>query len=154
MKILKKHSRWVLVLVTVLAGQTSSASTEAHSASLDGYVLGWNDDKVATSSKDSGFTEVDYSGKGQITLKAAQGGNTILHYEHALGESDTEELKDLYGSEPINLSREDLANFIGTAPETVIRLLSEMKTERLIAVKGRKITVLDQASIEKMSLFS
>lgn len=63
-------------------------------------------------------------------------------------------LAEVYGDRPINLSREDLANYVGTAPETVIRLLSEMKNERLIHVKGRKIMLLDQASIEKMSIFS
>ena len=39
----------------------------------------------------------------------------------------------------LNLSRNDIANIIGTAPETVIRLLSEFKDERLILIKGRKI---------------
>lgn len=97
MKILQKQSRWIFVLAAVLAGQTSFALAEAHSVSLDDYVLGWKDDKVAISSKDSGFTEADYSGRGKITLKAAQRGNTILRYEHALGESSPEELKDLYG---------------------------------------------------------
>lgn len=39
----------------------------------------------------------------------------------------------------INLSREDLANIVGTATETVIRLLSEFKDEKLIETEGRKI---------------
>jgi len=43
----------------------------------------------------------------------------------------------------INLSREDLANMIGSATETVIRLLSEFKDENLIAIEGRKITIVD-----------
>ena len=30
------------------------------------------------------------------------------------------QLKDIYGDEPINLSREDLANYVGTATETLI----------------------------------
>jgi CRP-like cAMP-binding protein len=42
----------------------------------------------------------------------------------------------------IDLSREDLANFVGTAKETVIRLLSEFKAEKLINIEGRRIEVL------------
>ncbi|MDN5205060.1 Crp/Fnr family transcriptional regulator [Fulvivirgaceae bacterium BMA10] len=43
----------------------------------------------------------------------------------------------------ISLSREDLANIIGTAKETVIRLLSEFKSEKLININGRTIRVVD-----------
>jgi len=63
------------------------------------------------------------------------------------------QLSDLYQDEPINLSREDLSGFVGTAQESVIRLLSEMKKEQLIEVKGRKITVIEHDKIQKMSLF-
>jgi CRP/FNR family transcriptional regulator len=51
-------------------------------------------------------------------------------------------LMDIYENEPINLSREDMANFVGTATETLIRLLREFKTEGLIEIQTRKITVL------------
>jgi len=43
----------------------------------------------------------------------------------------------------IALSREDLANIVGTATETVIRLLAEFKNEKLIATKGKKIEILN-----------
>ena len=43
----------------------------------------------------------------------------------------------------INLSRDDLANIIGTATETAIRILREFKDDGLIQAKGRKITVLE-----------
>lgn len=52
-------------------------------------------------------------------------------------------LHRIYGDEPINLSREDLANFVGTATETLIRLLKELKEEHCIEVHVRKIEVLD-----------
>lgn len=59
-------------------------------------------------------------------------------------------LKETYGMEgdgsdliDIALSREDLANIVGTATETVIRLLSEFKTDGLIGLEGKKIKVLD-----------
>jgi CRP/FNR family transcriptional regulator, polysaccharide utilization system transcription regulator len=43
----------------------------------------------------------------------------------------------------ISLSRVDLANLTGTATETVIRLLSEFKEEKLVEIYGRKIKLLD-----------
>ncbi|MDP1620734.1 MAG: Crp/Fnr family transcriptional regulator [Bacteroidales bacterium] len=43
----------------------------------------------------------------------------------------------------LNITRQDYANIIGTAPETVIRLLSEFKEANLIKVKGRKIFLSD-----------
>ena len=53
-------------------------------------------------------------------------------------------LMDIYMEEPINLSREDMANFVGTATETLIRLLKDFKEEGLIETNTRKITVLDR----------
>lgn len=43
----------------------------------------------------------------------------------------------------LSLTREDLGNFVGTATETVIRLLSEYKNEGLVESVGRKIKLLD-----------
>lgn len=51
------------------------------------------------------------------------------------------------GTLKLNISREDLSNFVGTATETVIRLLSEYRAEGLVESKGRKIKILN---IEKM----
>jgi CRP/FNR family transcriptional regulator, polysaccharide utilization system transcription regulator len=56
-------------------------------------------------------------------------------------------LQKVYGEEPINLSREDLANFVGTATETLIRLLKEFKDEALIEVHTRKLTILNQDAL-------
>ena len=57
-------------------------------------------------------------------------------------------LKDTYGLDyaengtvEINLTREDLANIVGTATETLIRLLQEFKQDSLITTKGRKIKI-------------
>ncbi|MFN2422912.1 MAG: Crp/Fnr family transcriptional regulator, partial [Cryomorphaceae bacterium] len=59
-------------------------------------------------------------------------------------------LKETYGIEhetegeiEINLTREDLANIVGTATESLIRLLNGFKKDNLIETKGRKIRVLD-----------
>ena len=52
-------------------------------------------------------------------------------------------LKGVYEPEPINLSREDMANFVGTATETLIRLLKDFKEEGIIEVHTRKLTILN-----------
>ena len=43
----------------------------------------------------------------------------------------------------ISLTREELANIVGTATESVIRLLSEFKQEQLIDLDGRKIKIIN-----------
>jgi CRP/FNR family transcriptional regulator, polysaccharide utilization system transcription regulator len=56
--------------------------------------------------------------------------------------------------EYLNLTRTDLANIIGTAPETVTRLLSEFKAEKLILIKGRKIFLLNPARLKVIANYS
>ncbi len=51
----------------------------------------------------------------------------------------------------ISLTREELANIVGTATESVIRLLSEFKTDKLVELNGRKIKILNQKGLEKIS---
>jgi len=51
----------------------------------------------------------------------------------------------------ISLTREELANMIGTATESVIRLLSEFKQDRLIELQGRKIKLLNITALTKVA---
>lgn len=51
----------------------------------------------------------------------------------------------------INLPREDLANIIGTARESLGRLIKDFKEEGLIEVNKRQITLLDQHKIQKIA---
>jgi CRP-like cAMP-binding protein len=60
-------------------------------------------------------------------------------------------LKDIYLGEEINLSREDMANFVGTATETLIRLLKEFKEDGLIDIHVRKLAVLDKVGLRKIA---
>lgn len=55
------------------------------------------------------------------------------------------------GTLKLNLTREDLGNFIGTATETVIRLLSEYKNEGLVESVGRKIKLLDPERLKTIA---
>jgi CRP/FNR family transcriptional regulator len=60
-------------------------------------------------------------------------------------------LQDLYVKEPINLSREDMANLVGTATETLIRLLKDFKEEKFIEVSTRKISVIDRPALLRLA---
>lgn len=53
----------------------------------------------------------------------------------------------------INLSREDLANLVGVAVETLVRLLHDFKEEALIETSGRKIRILDTRKLIKIANF-
>lgn len=62
-------------------------------------------------------------------------------------------LAENFGREPdgtlkLNITREDLGNFVGTATETVIRFLSEYKNEGLVEAKGRKIKLLNTEKLK------
>ena len=52
---------------------------------------------------------------------------------------------------PISLSREDLANIVGTATETVIRLISDFRDEDVISVKGRRIFLQDISALKRIA---
>jgi CRP-like cAMP-binding protein len=51
----------------------------------------------------------------------------------------------------ISLTREELANMVGTATESVIRLLSEFKQDNLIDLQGRKIKFINVAGLTKVA---
>lgn len=66
------------------------------------------------------------------------------------------QLKDDFGTNQegiinLALTREELANIIGTATESVIRLLSEFKNEGIIELQGRKVKILNVAKLKKIS---
>ena len=64
-------------------------------------------------------------------------------------------MKETYGLENdgstigVVLSREDIANIVGTAKETLIRLLSEFKSDGIIKLEGKKISILNLPKLIK-----
>jgi CRP-like cAMP-binding protein len=68
-------------------------------------------------------------------------------------------LKDKYKDNVVNkeihivLSRDDLANFVGTVKETLVRLLHDFKEEGLIKTEGKSIIVLDGKGLVKVANF-
>ncbi len=68
-------------------------------------------------------------------------------------------LRDAYGVEEDNctlsiyLSREDMANMSNMTTSNAIRTLSAFAQERLIAIDGRKIKLIDEEALERVSKF-
>ena len=52
----------------------------------------------------------------------------------------------------IEYSREDLANLVGTATESLIRVLKEFKDDELIRIDKRKIEIMDLAGLKQVAL--
>ena len=59
-------------------------------------------------------------------------------------------IKDTEAQFSINISREDLAQIAGTATESMIRTLSDFKSEKLIDIKDGSIVILDQKKLAAM----
>lgn len=58
--------------------------------------------------------------------------------------------KDKTATFSMDILREDLANMVGTTTESIIRTLSDFKEEKLIEIKGSKITFLELQKIKNM----
>lgn len=80
---------------------------------------------------------------GQKTVKQRLA-ITLLYLKNSFGVNENNTLE-------IQLSREDISNMVGTATETVIRLLSEFKKKNLIQLKGKEITITDDRGLKAIS---
>ena len=58
---------------------------------------------------------------------------------------------DSQGVLKISLTREELSNIVGTATESIIRLLSEFKSQAYIEINGRKIKILDKPGLKHIA---
>lgn len=66
-------------------------------------------------------------------------------------------LKETYGFEAdstfiaVQLTREEIANLVGTATETAIRLLSELNREGVIELSGKRIAIKDMRQLVRIA---
>ena len=66
-------------------------------------------------------------------------------------------LKEYYGytkdesSLNLTITREEIANIVGTATETAIRILSELKRDGIIDLEGKKIKILNNDALIKLA---
>ncbi|WP_028892882.1 Crp/Fnr family transcriptional regulator [Tenacibaculum sp. 47A_GOM-205m] len=96
--------------------------------------------KMANSLKKADDVIVDMAQKTVKQRLAA----TLLFLEAKFEKNDN-------GSIKVNLSREDIANIIGTATESAIRLLSEFKKKKMIDLKGKEVFILDVKALKDLS---
>jgi len=68
----------------------------------------------------------------------------LLYFEKMFGTDDE-------GFVAVKLTREEIANAIGTATESAIRLLSELKRDGIIKLHGKQIKLIDKAKIKHIS---
>lgn len=69
----------------------------------------------------------------------------LLKLEEIGGTSEEDEALN------IKLSREELANLVGTATESCIRLLSDLKKESIIKIKGKDIILLNKKELHALA---
>ena len=81
-------------------------------------------------------------GLAQKTVKERLA-HTLIYLEDTFGINPDRSLK-------LQLSREEIAGMIGTATESCIRLLSELKKENAIALVGKKIIITDKNKLVRI----
>lgn len=69
--------------------------------------------------------------------------DTFLHSKSSFGEDED-------GFLNLTLSRETIANIVGTATESAIRIISEFKKAGLIKTSGKKIGVLEEQKLKTL----
>ena len=79
--------------------------------------------------------------KNQLKDRLAE---TLVHLEDLFG-------VDNEGCIDVVLTREEIANTIGTATESAIRLLSNLKKDGVIDLLGKKIKILNKNMLKNLS---
>ncbi|MAD96167.1 MAG: Crp/Fnr family transcriptional regulator [Flavobacteriaceae bacterium] len=95
---------------------------------------------LATSLRDADEVIVDMAQK-TVKQRLAE---TLIHLDNKFPKDD-EGYIDVY------LTREDIANIIGTATESAIRILSDYKKKGLINFKGKRIIIQDVKGLERIA---
>jgi CRP-like cAMP-binding protein len=60
------------------------------------------------------------------------------------------ELSEIFGANKFQIKRDDFANYAGTAKETIIRNLSDLKEEGLIEVRGSEIKLMNKKALKEV----
>lgn len=88
-----------------------------------------------------------------LCRKVTEKENQLLQLAYnSVRQRTAETLLRLFGKNPeaVAVSRHDLAKIVGTAPESVIRVISDFRDEGLIEISASKIKVIDPARLEKV----
>lgn len=95
-------------------------------------------------SKDLRLAESQSMSIAQRTVKERLA-NALLYKKDILEEQEGRVLMSF------TISRKDLADLIGCTPETIIRMLSQLKKEGIIALNKREVEILDQVKLFKLT---
>ena len=107
------------------------------------------------------FNDMNVAGKfiKLITRDAKEKEDRLMHLAYdSLRKRVAKALTDIHQkfsgeqtvSDHIQIAREDIARYVGTATESLIRTLSEFKSEKLIEIKDGKIMVLDLEKLKNL----
>lgn len=103
--------------------------------------------------------QLSYAMLQKISFELGESSNTVTFLAQKTVRERLAEvlllLEQKLGTDPegfikISLTREEIANLIGTATESAIRLISEFKQDDYIAVEGRNIKILNHEKLIKL----
>lgn len=103
-------------------------------------------------------SQLSYTMLQKISFELGESSNTVTFLAQKTVRERLAEvlllLEQKLGTDPegfikISLTREEIANLIGTATESAIRLISEFKQDDYIAVEGRNIKILNHEKLKK-----
>lgn len=136
------------LLATAIAVEDTVACFIPQKAFMDliEHVPAITKDLLISLSHDLGVVEEKVQSMAQKSVRERLA-ETLLFLQDTFNES-TDAKHDIIS---ITLPREDIANIVGTATETVIRLLSEFKSDKLIEMEGKKIRILDREKLNRIS---
>ena len=93
---------------------------------------------------DSVTAQVDFISEVEVDRADAVVWSYDLFFEKIFG-------VDKEGFISVTLTREEIANAIGTATESTIRLLSEFKKEGYITLSGKRIKIEDKVKLQHLT---
>lgn len=90
-----------------------------------------------------------------LCQKVKEKEHQLLHLAYnSVRQRTSEALLNLFhlkeNNQTLTISRDDLAKMVGTAPESVIRVLSDFKDEGLIEIESGKIKILSPTKLESV----
>ena len=104
-------------------------------------------------------SQLSYTMLQKISFELGESSNTVTFLAQKTVRERLAEvlllLEQKLGTDPegfikISLTREEIANLIGTATESAIRLISEFKQDNYIEVEGRNLKILNHEKLRKL----
>jgi CRP-like cAMP-binding protein len=96
-------------------------------------------------------SELLRSEEEQISAKERTVRERLAQLLYELCETHSQPLNENQALIDADITKVEIAGFLSVANETIIRLMSEMKTEELIAFQGKKIIVNDLARLKQIA---